>query len=104
MTESQRIEQAARIIDPFAWLDPITNVRQTARLASLNKAKVIVQQAAAAERERCAKILKARASHLRTPEGCISAQWHSNDAFMVAGELERQAEAIRQMKDTNDDR
>jgi len=104
MTESQRIEQAARIIDPFAWLDPITNVRQTARLASLNKAKVIVQQAVAAERERCAKILKARASHLRTPEGCISAQWHSNDAFMVAGELERQAEAIRQMKDTNDDR
>ena len=127
MTESQWIEQAARIIQPITFRsyddlvayclrngdgietatrfadrtygDDMVNAR--AKAAALYP---LVQQAVAAERERCAKILKARASHLRTPEGCISAQWHSNDAFMVAGELERQAEAIRQMKDTNDDR
>ena len=89
MTESQRIEQAARIIDPFAWLDPITNVRQTARLASLNKAKVIVQQAVAAERERCAVIAETWVIDWARPSG------HMPDDI---------AEAIRQMKDTNDDR
>lgn len=89
MTESQRIEQAARIIDPFAWLDPITNVRQTARLASLNKAKVIVQQAAAAERERCAVIAETWVIDWARPSG------HMPDDI---------AAAIRQMKDTNDDR
>lgn len=89
MTESQRIEQAARIIDPFAWLDPITNVRQTARLASLNKAKVIVQQAVAAERERCAVIAETWVIDWARPSG------HMPDDI---------AAAIRQMKDTNDDR
>ena len=87
MTESQRIEQAARIIDPFAWLDPITNVRQTARLASLNKAKVIVQQAAAAERERCAVIAETWVIDWARPSG------HMPDDI---------AAAIRQMKDVND--
>ncbi len=89
MTESQRIEQAARIIDPFAWLDPITNVRQTARLASLNKAKVIVQQAVAAERERCAVIAETWVIDWARPSG------HMPDDI---------AAAIRQMKDVNDDR
>ena len=112
MTKSQWIEQAdreaaaaymKRIRDPRWSVEGILN-------GGCDNTSVVIafarhrQQAVAAERERCAKILKARASHLRTPEGCISAQWHSNDAFMVAGELERQAEAIRQMKDTNDDR
>jgi hypothetical protein len=87
MTESQRIEQAARIIDPFAWLDPITNVRQTARLASLNKAKVIVQQAVAAERERCAVIAETWVIDWARPSG------HMPDDI---------AAAIRQMKDVND--
>ena len=89
MTESQRTEQAARIIDPFAWLDPITNVRQTARLASLNKAKVIVQQAVAAERERCAVIAETWVIDWARPSG------HMPDDI---------AAAIRQMKDVNDDR
>lgn len=97
MTQPQWIEQAAKEIERHYMMG-----------STLGGIEEIItrhcQQAVAAERERCAKILKARASHLRTPEGCISAQWHSNDAFMVAGELERQAEAIRQMKDTNDDR
>ena len=101
MTESQWIEQAARIIEDRAIGCCIPSPKDAAELA--RDLYPLVQQAVAAERERCAKILKARASHLRTPEGCISAQWHSNDAFMVAGELERQAEAIRQMKDPNDD-
>ena len=87
MTESQRIEQAARIIDPFAWLDPITNVRQTARLASLNKAKVIVQQAVAAERERCAVIAETWVIDWARPSG------HMPDDI---------AAAIRQMTDVND--
>jgi len=46
-------------------------------------------------RDLCVSMLAARASVLRTPAGIIRAQWHPNDAEMVAGELDRQAAAIR---------
>lgn len=44
-----------------------------------------------------AAMLRQRARYLRTPEGRRAAEWHVNDADMVAGELERQASALTRM-------
>ena len=50
-----------------------------------------------AEEERAAVAvhLNKRAAILRTPAGRIEAQWHQNDAEMVANELSRMAAQIR---------
>jgi len=44
-----------------------------------------------------AALLRARARYLRTVEGRRAAEWHQDDALMVAGELDRMARAVARL-------
>lgn len=87
MTESQWIEQAARIIEDRAIGCCIPSPKDAAELA--RDLYPLAQQAAAAERERCAVIAETWVIDWARPSG------HMPDDI---------AAAIRQMKDVNDDR
>ena len=85
MTESQWIEQAARIIEDRAIDCCIPSPKDAAELA--RDLYPLAQQAAAAERERCAVIAETWVIDWARPSG------HMPDDI---------AAAIRQMKDVND--
>ena len=85
MTESQWIEQAARIIEDRAIGCCIPSPKDAAELA--RDLYTLAQQAAAAERERCAVIAETWVIDWARPSG------HMPDDI---------AAAIRQMKDVND--